>query len=204
MLNLEDWERKTLEQLLDSGIRQSIESMAKLSQTQWEVVSVSLKDGAPEQFLKEFSRDSSPHMGVHVTTQKNCPLHFLVMFSAESANSLVGALGKAYNLDLNNMAEANRSMLEEAGNILVGSFLNTLANSSKTMILAAAPKFREGKKETLLAGALEDLNKQIGISDHILMVRITMYAGSLLADCDYLVIASGDYLKKLVSSVSLA
>src|SRR3989338_2016664 len=121
MLNLTDWERKTLEQLLDSGIRKSIDSMAKLSHTEGEVVSVSLKDGAPERFLKEFANDASHYRGVHVTTQKSCPLHFLVMFSAESSKSLIKALGEAYNIDMAKMAEANRIMLEEAGNILVGS-----------------------------------------------------------------------------------
>jgi chemotaxis protein CheY-P-specific phosphatase CheC len=188
----------SLKKLLEEGVENSMESMAKLTNVNWAHVAVSLTAGSSQQFANIPEKRPENHSAVLLSAKGPFPLQFLLIFSPESSSALASNLAKNFQLDLGTAAETRKSVIEEVGNILVSSFLKRLANALKMTIFATSPRYLEGNRKELLNATLASIGGQSPQDENIVMARIGMRSSELSADCDMMILSNPECLRELV------
>ncbi|MBI4376471.1 MAG: hypothetical protein HY549_08480 [Elusimicrobia bacterium] len=203
MIELSAWELEALEQLLTGGIRQSLESLAKLSSVSWRASGLRFEHIPARRLLEKADGLSARHPRVLVSTQSG-PLYFLLTFESKGLAPLLKALCDYYRVEMESLDDSARPMLEELSNIVVGSFLKSLAESSKRMLVASVPCFIEGSRKDQLESALADLDRRLDGDESLLLAGATLYSEPLSADCDCALLAGRRYLRGLIESVTFS
>ncbi|MBI4057596.1 MAG: hypothetical protein HY399_08635 [Elusimicrobia bacterium] len=190
-------EQKALEDLIGSGIENSIQAMAKLYRENWSISSSSFRGGAPQDFYSTFKDGGEEEAGVYFSVQQDVPISFLIIFPRNSIQSLVDTLGKKHKASLGTPLKMEEVVLGEVGNILVNSFLGKLSDSFARPFLTSTPHFVRGPKRTLLDATLTSLEKP---KDQVLMAHVHMFSDRLSADCDFLSIFNSEFIQKLIKT----
>ncbi|MBI4052390.1 MAG: hypothetical protein HY400_07780 [Elusimicrobia bacterium] len=190
-------EQKALEDLIDKGIENSIQALAKLYHEEWSISSSSFRGGSPEDFFSIFKEEDDEEAGVFFSVQ-GVPLSFLLIFPRQSIQSLVNVLAKKHQDSLGTPLKTQEAVLGEVGNILVNSFLGKVGDFFTLPLFSSTPHFVKGPRKTLLDATLANLPNP---KNNILMAHVCMSSSHLSADCDFLSIFDAAFTRKLLQNL---
>lgn len=192
---LPEEDRTLMESLIQKGVQNAVQALAKMYGTQWALATSSFRSGPPSQFAGLFAGDVKRYSGVFVTFQQGMPFTCLVVFSEDRIKPLVDALAGRLANRLGTPEELEETVLAEVGNILSNSFLGTMGDHMPSPILLSVPHYAVGEKAALLKEALAGVKSP---DDYILMCHVSMSAASMETDCDFLCLFSTEFIHRLL------
>jgi chemotaxis protein CheY-P-specific phosphatase CheC len=179
-----------LVRVIGASLESASDRLAKLSKTQWQLQTMSLRHFDAAEYAASFSHDSQEGFGVLFTVPN---VTFVVFFSANSAESVCRAfMGRAFS------ANSERNAIAEIANIVVNAVADAIADATQDMLLLSAPRVVEGGRSDVMLRALDSF--RLGGRPSPVVSQIHMTAESLSADCVVILLMSSELRARLESS----
>ncbi len=153
MISFSTEEKKRIEQLMEEGVALSADKLGELSNTPWDIVSTSVEEMPVIKVLSLFKDDDTPHLAAHLRSRSMLPVELLILFPEPSAKAVTDAVLKTATGSLRRLADPEKAIIGEIGNIMGQSVLRALANALKISIILDVPELSTGKKSSLLGEA---------------------------------------------------
>lgn len=184
--------RRKLLNIVKSGLDQGVETLAKISKTNWHIVISAVLTGEVDEapIPGEVSKD---YYGAYFTMPAGA---FLVLISERSGRALTNSftaalLGKAsaprQEFDVDGIAEIS--------NIIVNAVAGPLADACETGFLISAPQVSRGAKEELYRASLK--RSKAGGGMYPVMVPTQLASRGVVSDCTLIVLLGPEWLKRL-------
>lgn len=190
-------EQELLTRLLEAGTVRSTDLLGKMSNTEWGVMSSSIREMSVVRVLSWFSKASGKYLSVQLRSDGKLPLEFALFFSEKSARAVTDAVTKPFSEQMKKIPDLVRMTIGEVSNVMAQSVLGLFADEYRVSIILSVPKVFEGKKVDLLAAALESYD---GREDVFLMANVDMFSESLAAECGMIVTANSAALRNILAS----
>lgn len=185
-MNLSESARQHLLKVIGVGLKKSAERLSKISNTHWEVKTVSAQTAATEDFLAKAGHGpaDSKYYGAYFSMPG---WGFLVLFFVQSGTALAEVfLPSGMGEGRVNFKE--QEVVAEIANIMVGALAGTLADTCDMVCILSAPEMGCAKKETLLKLALGRF--RAGGEDVSIMTDIHLSSDALASECSLIIFAN--------------
>lgn len=179
-MNLTESNQRALTQLVESGLDKSMERLAKISRTKWEMQTVSLETGDSQSFKSILAADNKDYYGTYFWMPEG---FFIVLFSQSGL-----AVADAFISDIGHGATPlnilRQNAMAEIANIVANAVAGTLADACEISLMMSSPQMARGKKKELFNDALAKFKSEG--ENCVIMSYVHMTSSSLATDCTML------------------
>ena len=194
-----DDEIEILRQLIETGVNLAADKLGQLSNCPWQLISCSVEELSVVKVLSLFYKDKSPHAAVHLKSRSLLPVELLILFPSSSSIEVTDLIVNQTESKLSTIADRQKPIIEEVGNIMGQGILRALANTLNISIILSSPIFTRGPKSKLLELAFGEFD---GRTKSMILSRIDMSSKSKTADCSVLLILDVDLVRRLLKATS--
>ncbi|HAH08389.1 MAG TPA: hypothetical protein DCM05_17995 [Elusimicrobia bacterium] len=195
-MSLTSEQKDLVVKLVQGGVQTSTERLGKMSRTEWGVNFSGTQEISPVSLLSWFTHNQQNHLAVHFRSTSDVPLDILVLYSEESARSIVRAVTQPYEETLAPVQDLLPKMIGEVSNVLAQNVLAALSDFCRIVIILTVPEVKEGAKASLTAAAMEDYD---GRKDILLLVHVQLHSERLNAECSMIVIINVAVMQSLLA-----
>ncbi len=188
---------ETFTALIEEGVANSAEALAKMSRTEWGVVSSSTKEIPAVRLLSWFERSKMEHVAASFNSNSDFPMDIILMFSEKGAQAVTDAVTKPFSERLTRMNDLMRLTIGEVSNIVAHGIIGTLADKFDQTVILTVPEVKVGPKAEILAKSLERYD---GRKDVILLSHVDMFSENLAAECSMVLVIDEESLVEMFSA----
>lgn len=184
--------RRKLLKIVKSGLDQGVETLAKISKTNWHIVMSALLTGEAEEasIPGEVSKD---YYGAYFTMPAGA---FLMLITERSGRALTNSFTAALlRKESGQRQEFDVDGIAEISNIIVNAVAGPLADACETGFLISAPQVSRGTKEELYRASLKRF--KAGGAMYSVMVPTQLASWGVVSDCTLIVLLGSEWLKRL-------
>jgi chemotaxis protein CheY-P-specific phosphatase CheC len=191
-----DGPEQALLRLIETGVSNSADKLAKISKTDWSTQTVSIKTAPLERFQDTLVREEKEQCCAYFTMPGGV---FLVMFPERSGTAFADIFLPIN--PKNPVAIKNRELetLAEISNIVVNTVAATIADACDTAFFLSTPKMSQGKKRDLLAAA-PGMVTPAG-EKFTVMAYVHMSSETLSSDCNMFFLLNAVWKERLLSAL---
>jgi len=199
-MNLKPRDMETFTALIEEGVSRSAEALAKMSRTEWGVMSASTKEIPAVRLLSWFERSKIQHVAASFESDEDFPMEMILLFSEKGARSVTDAVTKPFSERLTRMNDLMRLTIGEVSNIVAHGVIGSLADKFDQTVILSVPQVRVGPKAEILAKSLERYD---GRNDVILLSHVDMFSENLAAECSMVLVVNEAALVELFAAASV-
>ncbi|MFC1679766.1 hypothetical protein ACFL2T_06100 [Elusimicrobiota bacterium] len=193
-MNLTLGQRDAIARHLQTGVTRCGERLAKMSGTEWGVMSTSVNEIPAVRLLSWFHRTKGKHVGANLRARKGLTLEVLTLFPDKSARSITTAVTEQYADRLARLPQLVPMTIAEVSNIMAQGLVGALADGFDEIVILSSPEVDWGEKSELLAWGFERYD---GRKDVLLMSHVEFYSKNLAATCNVVIIVGVSTLRRL-------
>jgi len=187
---------KELLRLIEQGVSDSADRLAKISRTDWITQTVSIKMAPLAEFQKSLAGDAKDHFGACFTMPGGV---FLVMIPARSGAAFADAFLPVSKKHPEGIKDRERDSLAEISNIVVNAVAASVADACDMALMLSAPEVSHGTKVELLRDARE-LSASSGEKSAV-MAYVHMSSQDMSSDCSVIVLLSEAWKARLYAAL---
>src|SRR3989338_8015038 len=180
-MNLTDSSQRCLLQIIGEGLDKSIERLAKISRTNWEMQTVSLDTGSSSHFSSILAADSKDHYGTYFWM----PHGFLIVLFAQSGLAVADSFLSDLSKKTESLDHLRQNALAEISNIVANAVAGALADACDVSIMISSPQMACGRKKELFNDALAKFKSEG--ENCIVMSYVHMTSADLATDCTMII-----------------
>lgn len=197
-MNISEPGREALLGLIQTGFENSIETLSKISRTNWRSEAVSVLTGAKDDFDSILGEDAREYYGVSFSMPGGA---FLVLISLSSGQALTGSFIVSSGATDSPRKDLDMDGIAEIANIMVNAVAGPMADACDLGFLISAPEISKGTKEQLFNGALKKF--KTGRELYPIMTSVRLVSEPLVSDCTMIIFLNNELIDRLIASLEL-
>ncbi|PCI34845.1 MAG: hypothetical protein COB53_11540 [Elusimicrobia bacterium] len=186
--------------LIEEGVSRSADALAKMSRTEWGVMSSSTKEIPAVRMLSWFDKSKVPHVAASFDSEDGFPMSIILLFSEKGAQAVTDAVTQPFSERLSRMNDLVRLTVGEVSNIVAHGIIGALADKFGQTVILTVPDVRVGPKADILAKALVRYD---GRKDIILLSHVDMFSKDLSAECSIVLVIDESSLIELFAAAGV-
>ena len=181
--------------LVSRAIVSSLSGLSRMVEYELKVTSLELKQIPVKDAVSILGGPDNTVIGIHLTVGGDATGHLMLLHEPNIAYELIDMQNGQPSGTTTSLAEMERSILGEMGNVTGSFFLNTLADACGLDLAISTPTIMID-----LAGAIMDivLSKIMQEQDDVIIVKSTFGAGERQIDGTFVVIPTSDFIQTVL------
>ncbi|MBI3548624.1 MAG: hypothetical protein HY078_06175 [Elusimicrobia bacterium] len=198
-MNLSESANQALSRVIEKGVENSAEKLAKMSRTKWSMQTVAVNAGPGERLQTVLKDDVIQHYGAFFTMPGG---FILVVISDTSGKKVVSAYLGSSAQRMQNIPNLDREVIAEIANVLVNAVAGEFADTCKIGFLLSAPDMSRGTRKALYAEILKRFpaaNENLAVSSYVHMT-----SEALSTDCSMIILLDDTLAGKVLEALDEA
>lgn len=182
--------------LVSRAIVSSLSGLSRMVDQKLKVKSLELKQIPARDAVTILGGPDNTVIGIHLTVGGDATGHLMLLHEPNIAFELIDMQNGQPSGTTTSLAEMERSILGEMGNVTGSFFLNTLADACGLDLAISTPTIMID-----LAGAILDivLSKIMQAQDEVLIVKSTFGAGDRQIEGTFVVIPTAEFIESVLT-----